>query len=187
MMRITLLRHGKPSFELKGKVRGRDLGSVAKSYDLSGIEDAPPEETLRAMQKAPFVVCSQLRRSVESAEALGFSQAEVRDPLFDETLIPTLARGVIPLPLGVWILVLRLMWMFGFSRNGESLLDARKRAKQAAARLVEFAEEHGDVLLVGHGFINYFIAKELRKSGWLGPSRPGNGYWGYACYERGSA
>ncbi|MBS3935323.1 MAG: hypothetical protein KGZ43_04045 [Sulfuritalea sp.] len=62
--------------------------------------------------------------------------------------------------------------------------DARRRARQAAERLAELAEEHQNVLLVGHGFINHFIAKELQKSGWLGPSRPGKGFWGYGIYER---
>lgn len=74
---------------------------------------------------------------------------------------------------GVWIVLVRVLWVLGFSRNGESLRNAKKRANHAAARLVELAEEHQQILLVGHGFINYFIAKELRKRGWSGPSRPG--------------
>lgn len=184
MMRITLLRHGKPAFELKGIVRGKDLGEIARSYDLSGIVGAPPKETVAAIQGGHFVVCSHLARSVESAKALGCPEVHVRDPLFRETAIPHFGGGSIPLPIGVWIVVLRLMWLFGFSRNGESLENARKRARKAAAKLVELAEAHQNVLLVGHGFMNHFIAKELRKGGWLGPSKPGRGYWGYGSYER---
>lgn len=183
-MRITLLRHGKPAFELKGNVRGKDLGEIARSYDLSGIAGTPPSETVTAIQGGHFVVCSHLTRSIESAKALGCPEIHVMDPLFCETAIPHFGSGVISLPVSVWIIVLRLMWLFGFSRNGESLSTARGRARQAAARLAEFAEEHQHVLLVGHGFINHFIAKELRKGGWLGPSTPGKGYWGYGCYER---
>jgi broad specificity phosphatase PhoE len=184
MMRITLLRHGKPAFELKGNVRGKDLGVIARSYDLSGIVGAPPRETVTAIQGDHVVVCSHLVRSVESAKALGFSEVHVKDPLFCETAIPHFGSGSVPLPVSVWIVVLRLMWLFGFSRNGESLSDARRRARQAAERLVELAEEHQNVLLVGHGFINHFIAKELQKSGWLGPSKPGKGFWSYGIYER---
>ncbi len=183
-MRITLLRHGKPAFELKGNVRGKDLGEIAKAYDLSGIVDIPPRETVAAIQGSHFVVCSHLTRSIESAKALGCPEVHVRDPLFCETAIPHFGSGSITLPIGVWIVVLRLMWLFGFSKNGESLENARRRARQAAARLVEFAQEHQYVLFVGHGFINHFIAKELRKSGWLGPSKPDRGYWGYGSYER---
>lgn len=162
-MRITLLRHGKPAFEPKGNVRGKDLGMIAKSYDLSGIVGNPPGETVKAIQGNHVVVCSHLARSVESAKALGFSEVHATDPLFCETAIPHFGSGSVPLPISVWIVFLRFLWVFGFSRNGESLVDARTRARQAAARLIELAQEHQDVLLVGHGFINHFIAKELKK------------------------
>ncbi len=184
MMRITLVRHGKPAFELKGNVRAKDLGRIAKSYDLSGIADIPPRETLAVVRGNNFIVCSHLTRSIESAKALGCSEVHAKDPLFRETAIPHFVSGSITLPIRVWVVALRLMWLFGFARNGESLENLRKRARQAAARLIALAEEHDSVLLVGHGFINHFIAKELQKSGWLGPSKPGRGYWGYGRYER---
>jgi broad specificity phosphatase PhoE len=187
MIRITLVRHGKPAFELKGSVRAKDLGKIAKSYDLSGIVDTPPRETLAAARGNHFVICSDLTRSIESAKALGCPEVHATDPLFCESALPHFDGGSITLPISVWIVVLRLMWVFGFSRNGESLGDLRKRARQASTRLIELAEQHHDVLLVGHGFVNHFIAKELRRYGWLGPSKPAKGYWGYGSYERASA
>lgn len=183
-MRITLLRHGKPAFELKGNVRGKNLNMIVKSYDLSGIVGTPPIETVTAIQGNNIVVCSHLVRSVESAKALGYSKFLIKDPLFSETAIPHFNGGFLPLPVSVWVVALRLLWLFGFSRNGESLTDARRRARKAAERLVELAEEHQSVLLVGHGFINHFIAKELQKVGWLGPSKPSKGFWSYGIYER---
>jgi broad specificity phosphatase PhoE len=183
-MRITLLRHGKPTFELKGNVRAKDLSEIAKSYDLAGILGDPPRETVEAVQGNNKVVCSHLTRSIESAKALGYTELYLKEPLFCESAIPHFSRGSIPLPISVWVVILRLLWLFGFSRNGESFVSAKKRAKQAATTLVKLADEHQSVLLVGHGFINHFIAKELRKSGWLGPSKPGKGYWGYGVYEQ---
>ncbi|MBS3935592.1 MAG: hypothetical protein KGZ43_05415 [Sulfuritalea sp.] len=106
MMRITLLRHGKPVFELKGNVRGKDLGMIAKSYDMSGIVGSPPRETVTAIQGNHVVVCSHLVRSVESAKALGCSEAHVIDPLFCETAIPHFGSGSVPLPVKVWIVLL---------------------------------------------------------------------------------
>ena len=76
---------------------------------------------------------------------------------------------------------MRLLWLFGFSRNGESLMKARKRAGEAAMTL---AEEHHDILLVGHGLMNLLIARALKKADWIGPSRPGPGHWGYGVYEK---
>ena len=183
-MRITLMRHGKPAFELAGCVRGRGLGKIVASYDLAGVAGVPPRETLAAVQGQHWVVCSHLPRSVESAKRLGFKEIHVTDALFRETAIPHPRRGAIPLPVSVWIVLLRFLWIFGFSRNGESLACARKRARQAAKRLIGLAEAHRSVLLVGHGFINWFIAKELRSCGWLGPEKPDRKYWGYGVYER---
>lgn len=157
---------------------------IAKSYELSGIVDSPPAKSVAVIQGSRFVVCSHLVRSVESAKTLGCADVHVKDPLFCETALPHFGSGSVPLPIGVWLVLLRLLWLFGFSRNGESLRDARRRARQAAERLVEFAAEHQNVLLVGHGLINHFIAKELLKMGWLGPSMPGSGFWGYGIYER---
>jgi phosphohistidine phosphatase SixA len=182
-MRIILLRHGKPAFELKGNIPAKDLREIAKSYDLSGIVGTPPTKAIIATKGSHCIVCSHLVRSTESAEALGYYDPCLKEPLFCETAIPHFNNGSIPLPISFWVVVLRILWLFGFSKNGESIADARNRAKHAASRLVELANEHQSVLLVGHGFINYFIAKELRKCGWFGPSKPGKGYWGYGVYE----
>lgn len=183
-MRIVLVRHGKPSFELKGYVQAKALSEIAKSYDLSGIVGDPPAETVLAVQGSLFIVCSHLTRSVESARALGFSDVHIRDPLFRESRVPHFGKGSISLPVSVWIVLLRLLWLFGFSSNGESFSNAKIRAKQAALRLIELAEEHQDILLVGHGFINHFISKELKIAGWNGPAKLSKDFWGYGIYER---
>jgi hypothetical protein len=74
------------------------------------------------------------------------------------------------------------IWLF--KRNSESFTNAKNRAKEAAIRLIQLAEEHQSVLPVGHGFINHFIAKEIRKRGWYGPSKPGKAYWEYGVFEK---
>jgi len=184
IMKITLLRHGKPAFELKGKVRARELGSIARSYDLSGIADLPLDETVLAVQGSQFVVCSHLPRSIESAKALGFSDIHLQDSLFGETTIPHFSRGSLSLPIGVWLVLLRVLWLFGFSKNGESFKQAKNRARLAADKLIDLAEMHHDVLLVGHGFINHFIAKELKQRGWQVSSKPGRNYWEYGVFKK---
>lgn len=186
-MKITIIRHGKPAFELKGSVRGKDLGMIAQSYDNSGIVDEPPCETISAISGPSFIICSHLRRSIESAGALGCQEVHLSDSIFCEAAIPHVERGNIPLPITLWIIVLRLMWLFGYSKNGESFANTRKRARQAAARLIELAEKHQDILLVGHGVMNHFIAKELRRIGWSGPRSPGKKYWEFAHYVCGAS
>lgn len=181
-MQIILLRHGKPAVELSGTARAKDLAAIAKAYDASGIVDRPPPETLAKLRHANYVICSDLPRSVESAHALGFANLPVADSLFSESALPHFG-GPVVLPLAVWVTVCRLLWVAGFSKNGEAYAAAKCRARQAANRLAGLAETHGNVLLVGHGLMNYLIAQQLRANGWHGPAKSGKRFWEYGVYE----
>ncbi|MDY0036598.1 MAG: histidine phosphatase family protein [Zoogloea oleivorans] len=180
-MRITLLRHGEPAFRLGGIVRAGDLKDIARSYDAAGIVGEPPPPVIEVVQGHKMVICSGLPRSQESARALGFSGYET-DPLFDEAAMPHFSSGSFALPVGGWLIALRLLWLLGFSRNGESFIGALARARQGAEKLAELAGDHGEVLLIGHGLTNYLIARALRAQGWEGPANPGRGYWEYGVY-----
>ncbi len=186
-MQITLLRHGKPAFELNGTVQACELNKIAESYDLSGITGAPPNKTQHLSKTHNIVVCSNLPRSLQSAKALGVTKIHSTTPVFRETSIPYFSNGSLKLPVSVWIIVLRSLWYFGFSKNGESLIAAKTRAKHAAQELIQLAKQHESVLLVGHGFMNYFIAKELQSNNWLGPKKPARHYWGYSVYQYASS
>ena len=164
-------------------MRAGELADIALSYENSGIIDEPPGEVLHVAQRHKVIVCSDLPRSVQSAQALGADTIHSVEALFRETAIPYFSSGSIVLPMSVWIIVLRSLWLAGFSRNGESLLNAKLYARAATEMLIQLAYKHEKVLLVGHGFMNYFIAKELVSNAWAGPPRPGNGYWEYAVYR----
>lgn len=183
-MHITLMRHGQPKFSLQGWVQTKDLPFIAKKYEATGIVGGPPEKTLKTVQKNNYIVCSHLKRSVDSAHSLGFTKIDLIDPLFAETAIPHFAKGHLKLPVSIWVILLRFLWLFGFSRNGESLLNAKKRAKVAAKKLITLAETHNEVLLIGHGFINFFITKELRKLDWQGSKKPDKDFWAYNVYKK---
>jgi broad specificity phosphatase PhoE len=180
-MRITLLRLGEPAFRLGGIVRARELKDIARAYDAAGIVGQPPPLVIEAVRGHKVVICSALARSRDSARALGFTDHET-DPLFNEAAMPHFSSGSVALPTGVWVIVLRLLWLFAFSRNGESYVGALARARQGAERLAELAGDHGEVLLVGHGLTNYLIARALRAQGWEGPASPGRGYWECGVY-----
>jgi hypothetical protein len=97
--------------------------------------------------------------------------------------LPYFDRAPIRLPLKLWVVMLRSLWFLGFSKNTESLLKARARAKVASNMLVELATKHESVLLVGHGFLNHYVAKELLAVNWVGPKSPGKKYWEFGTYE----
>lgn len=87
--------------------------------------------------------------------------------MFRETELPNPLTKLrkIKLEPSIWALILRCLWFCGYSRGCESLSEAKDRAKNASEILVEYAQEHISVVLVGHGFFNMFIAKELQKKG----------------------
>ena len=117
-MLITLLRHGRPDYPLKGLARSRDIRRIVANYDHAGIADTPPPSSLDIATNCNAVICSDLTHSRESAHALGFANIHSSNPLFREVAIPHFRKGSFAMPVGAWALLLRTLSVFGFSRNG---------------------------------------------------------------------
>ena len=182
-MEIILLRHGKPTLELKGNMNSSEFKELAVAYAQSGIKDSAPKQ-LKERFDAHYIVCSDLERSIQSAKSIGVKEIHLIDPLFKESDIPYFEQRFFKLPVTVWLVLYRLMWMFGFSKNGESYAAAKNRAYVAASKLITLAEEHDKVLLVGHGLMNRIIAKRLCVNNWTGPISPGKKYWEFGIYYK---
>lgn len=181
-MQITILRHGEPDFDWQRGVKGSDMGVIISAYDASGIIGNPPDESLGLVAVHNCIVCSDLVRSIQSAKALGADSIHESSSLFSEMNLPCFDKVQIKLPLKAWAVILRLLWYVGFSKNTESLSEAKTRAKEAAQKLIALAGEHQSVLLVGHGFLNHYVVKELRRRNWAGPHNAGKQYWEYGTY-----
>ena len=181
-IKITLMRHGRPDFELKGKVRAGDLNKITEGYNQSGIADVPPASTKVMASDQPIIVCSDLNRSVASANKLGITDIYRSDPLFREVELPHFTSGFLRLDVTTWVIICRLLSVFGYSNNGESLYMAKQRTRQATQALIDLANAQGDVLLIGHGFTNILIAKELLNRNWQGPKSPGRDFWSFTEY-----
>lgn len=184
--RIVLVRHGRPDVTYPPRVPARDLALAMQQYRTAGIlpDPPPPPELLTLAGSCRRVVCSGLRRSAESARLLGAGIGTVCDPLYDEVELPYGPWPRLSLPAGVWVVLLRIMWLAGYSRHTETVAAARRRAARAAERLANLAVESGPLLLLGHGVFNRFLASQLRRLGWRGPAAPGAHYWGHGVYDR---
>jgi hypothetical protein len=184
-VQITILRHGRPEFDWGRNVKGYEFRCLEKAYDSAGIIGNPPEELLNLTDQHNFVVCSgsDLPRSLQSARAIGATTVHLSSPIFREMNIPYFENVSIKLPINLWVVILRGLWFLGFSRNTESISAAKFRAKSASKKLIELAAKHHSVLLVGHGFLNHYVAKELLANNWMGPSNPGRKYWEFGTYE----
>ena len=185
-MEISLLRHGKSKHIDDNRMTCEEFKSWVKKYDDCGVfeENFYPTTTLQKVESVNLVVTSNLKRSIESAKLLNPTVKVISDPLFRETelpIFPTVLRGLKLYPK-IWAVILRCLWFSGYSRDCESLSNAKDRAKIAADALVTAAQENSGVVLVGHGFFNMFIGKELQKMGWKCERKLNSKHWNCTTY-----
>lgn len=184
-MEIILLRHGMPTINTDVRLTAAELAGWVDEYNNAGIDpdSAPPESTLKLFHQTPFVVCSDLRRSRESAHRLGVERIDVCDATFRELELPLAGWRYPRLGLPAWMALFRVIWMAGYFLNGNSFPEARQRGHHCAERLAEWANGYGRVVFVGHGALNWLIARNLTAMGWSGPRRPPQRHWEFAVYR----
>jgi len=189
-VKIILLRHGKPEVDLyallKESFSPADLEGLLTAYNLASLsqDDELPNDAKVLVQNGSVIVHSDLPRSRDSAKAIAIKNISTHsDSIFREPDLPFVNWKQPKLWLFIWFLLFRFLWIFGYSNNAESISMAKERASRGAEKLKEYAKKYDTVILVGHGFINRFIAKELLATGWTGPKNPGNKYWEYGVYE----
>jgi len=183
-MEIVLARHGRPKLDRRAWVTPRQMADCIHLYNSSDILTSEvPSEARKKAEGCGVIASSTLRRSVQSAQRVAPYRAILTEQVFCEAGLPYSEWGFPPLPLPVWFLIFRVAWSWGYSSNAEPLSAASARARTAAARLTELAQQHQSVFLVGHGIMTMLIARQLLLLGWRGPKRPANGYWRYSVYH----
>lgn len=184
-MEIILIRHGKPTLPKSEWLRSSEFRRWLGKYNECGVSAKikPTEELSIKIQKCRMVITSHFHRARTSAQML-FPRSQLHaDPLFNEAGLPSANMGAMPLPFYMWIGLFRSLWFLGYCNGVESTIKARERARVAAGKLREYAEQHGTVALVGHGVFNALIAKELNTTGWRGPRVPCTKYWSFGTYN----
>jgi len=184
-VKIVILRHGKPKIESCDRLSAFDFGQWVVAYNRAGLDwgYAPSPDALAQAKTCAAVVCSHLPRSIDSAAALGIKHIESQARLFRECEMPYADWNYPRLSVFGWSLVFRILQVLGYSPKAESFKEARQRAGDCALRLGELAKKHESVLFVGHGSLNWLIAKKLLRMGWVGTSHGGRKYWEFSVYR----
>ena len=184
MQKIVLLRHAKVVFKEDGKISAHQFTNFIDEYDSSEIEpDFPSKsEVKRLLDKADILICSSLKRSIESLEVFHKTPYKI-DSIFDEAGLPYLNWNFLKLSPKIWALFFRLLWLVGYSHDCESLKETKLRAKKAAKFLSELSKDDTTTVLIGHGVFNRFIAKELTFMGWSQEKRLGTKNWDYGIFK----
>lgn len=171
------MRHGRVNQSGKSWIKPRELRAHITGYNSAPI--MPPPADLPPLCDTPFILCSMLRRSTDSA-ALRFGRHDHIDALFNEAGLPDIPLP--PLPATVLMLLARISWFLGRDKGCESYAALKNRAQEAALALIKTSEDHKCVVLVGHGILNRSIAKYLLKAGYSGPKRPASKHWACTAY-----
>lgn len=173
------MRHGKVRLEGQGEQRISNVRDAVSLYDRSPV--MPPDGLVFGDLENAWIVCSDLSRSTESA-LLAFGRFDEKDSRFREAELPDVSG--IRIRASIQIGFARGLWLLGRSKGCESFRDFRVRCDRAAEVLIAYDADGKDVVLVGHGLLNRYIASALRKRGYAGPRVPGSVHWGRSSYER---
>ena len=184
-MEITLARHGEPTLRQRAWIVPRQLPEWIRAYDGGGIvAEDPPREVCAKAAESQLIVSSPTRRCFESARSVAPRREILTENSVREAELPFAGWDFPRLPLPVWTGLFRLGWFCGHSGNSESFAAARGRAKTAAVMLIEFAQQHQAVFVMGHAIMNAIITRVLLRQGWIGPKWPAHGYWQFSTYRK---
>jgi broad specificity phosphatase PhoE len=183
---IIISRHGRPALDrnLGPRLHWQDYIDWWSRYELGPLAEGQeaPQELKDLVADAGVVFASARLRAQQTADSAAPHLTATYDPVFNEApLPPPKLHGFRALPK-TWNVLARTVWLTGHSLDGESVSEARVRAKAAAAKLHEAAAD-AKVYLAGHGWFNRMLRPELRRLGWVCVRDGGDSYWSYRVYE----
>ncbi len=182
---IIISRHGRPALDRTAGPRlgWRDYRSWWANYEAGSLApgQTPPQRLLDIVADARTVLTSQRPRAIETARMAAPHMQAVQDPLFNEAPLPPPRLPALRYLPRTWNVLARAAWLRGHSLDGESVSEARARAKMAAAHL-DTAAQSGKVYLAAHGWFNRMLRPQLRVLGWRCVEDLGDGYWCHRVY-----
>jgi len=166
LKQIVIIRHARVAVSKSGLYNYAKAYEYVNDYDTSDIH--PIWGGNESSQIPLKVYCSKLKRSIQTSRQLfGNDILLIEDPLFNEFQREIIPIPLVKMPLDFWLYPSRILWMMGVtSPEIETFREARNRAGDAALKLISIADEEKSLILVAHGFINYYIGKKLEKEGW---------------------
>jgi len=181
---ITLIRHAPVIADWDTRLSASELAEWIARYDTALIDTIPPEPSVyEIVEKADWIIASSLSRTADSLAVLDVA-ADERNALFDEAPIPSGKGKWLRLRPMQWLMYYRLLWMAGLLRGDASFSAVRQRAQKAAEYLIDRAQMHGTLVLMGHGGMNHLIGRVLRQKGWELQQKGGVKNWATVRYTK---
>jgi broad specificity phosphatase PhoE len=184
--RIFLIRHARPLVSKKGYFSAANARTYLSDYDAAEVEAFVLEHAAIPYQEVKQVYCSTLVRSQLTARKIFGEEVElvVRHE-FREFERRIFSLPLLQLPIRLWLVSARALWMMGLNSKGiETFREAKRRARQCAALLASDAASQPAVILVAHGLLNNFIRWNLQNMGWKSSLNEGSGFLSVTVMER---
>lgn len=184
MKKIILLRHGEVDIKDYKNIPANQFKEWIIDYNNSDIKSvfSSKDEIKNLLNQTEVLICSNLKRSIQSVEIFDKIPFETND-IFDEAELPYLNWNLLKLNPKVWLIFFRILWFFGYSQNCESYKDTKQRAKKATEKLINLSNQNQTVILVGHGIMNKLIQKELILHNWNETKKARSNNWDYGVFE----
>lgn len=176
---IIFIRHAKVDLDLNEAIPSKKLKAWEEDYNSAPIVTnvLPSLETQEQIKNADHLLCSELSRTRASVALIDIKVHEV-NALFNEAAIPSFNGSFLKLKPTTWLVLFRLLSLLGFGRWALTLKETKAQAKAASERLALLSQEHNNMVLVGHGVMNWLIRKELLSQGWQSQGKDAYENWG---------
>jgi broad specificity phosphatase PhoE len=186
MMRIILIRHGRPDIPVSPRTSHKEFRSYIDAYEAAGLdpESAPPEELQDLLAELTAVFTSGRPRAHDSARALAPNAELIADPLFAEAPLASPPIPLLRMNVPKWAVVARILWHAGYHPEIENYRRAKHRASEAADILMRRANAEGSAALVAHGYFNLIIGRELRRRGFNRTGSHRARFWNAVVYQK---
>ena len=185
LLRIVLVRHGKPAIALSPRTSHRGFADYIDAYEAAGLDPGslPPEELQDLVKELGAVHTSGRPRAHQSAKALAPHAELIVDPLFAEAPLASPRIPLLRMQVQKWAVMARILWHAGYNPRIENYRKSRHRAAQAADILIARARQDGAAALVAHGYFNAMIGRKLRLRGFRRTGAHRVRYWNAVIYE----
>lgn len=183
-MKIILIRHAKVLLDSTQKLTASQMKRWVERYNHAAIDTiVPSKKVIQHIKNADMVLASTHSRTSDSLAVIEVVPTEINS-LFNEVALPEVNGDWLKLSPKMWLLILRLMMLLGFGKKSKLYTDAKQRAKNASAYLIDLAKQHESIALMGHGGTHWLMAKELDRLGWKCVEKNGgNRNWSYKVYR----
>lgn len=172
-MRVTIIRHGLVDHVWKKSCTSLEFDEECRLYDEAPIKITADSKWVNEARASlsrsgllsddiPKIYISTLIRTRLTAETLFGQRSFVKSDLIHEVPMRSAFDSKKRIPLWFWYVSVRLQWLCGSSRQPESMIQTRERARRFVDEIIQKNE---DCIIVTHGFFMRTLMAVMKRHG----------------------